>query len=205
MWKNEDGSRTNLVMTLSSPKILLHSLHDFTWVGRGTLNNAHRLEGSFVQSLQLGARKSCQNHMEEGILFRRCYPLNSIKTHGIWNILSRAEQWIRICSGFRWRGGSWDESREWQTASVTRHISLRWWNKAYLQNLRISFLVLNSCLSWMHLHSPPCSWVAFSVDPPLSSWEPQPGSNLCTEDALPRHGTWAQSLKQNKTMHLQRR
>ena len=132
--------------------------------------------------------------MEEGILFTCPYPLNSIKTHGMWNILSRAEQRIRICSGSRWRGGSWDEGG-WQMASITRHISLKWWNEAYLQNLRISFLFLNACLSWMHLHSLPCSGVVFSVDPPLSSWEPQLGSNLCTEDALPRHGNMGTVVK----------
>lgn len=39
-----------------------------------------------------------------------CYHLNSIKTYGIKYILSRAEPWIRICSGFLWGVGG---GREW--------------------------------------------------------------------------------------------
>lgn len=116
---------------------------------------------------------------------------------------NRGSEYAQVfCGGL---GG--DESGDWQMASITRHVSLKWWNKAYPQNLRIMFLFLNSWLSWKHLHSLLCLWVFGWLPPsPLSSLELQLGPNLCTEEPLsPGMEPGAQSLKQNKTTYLQRR
>ena len=177
MRKNDYGPRTNLVITLSSPKILFCSLYDFTWVGSVTLNSALRPAGSFVQSLQLGAEKAAKVMLKEGSCSHVSLP--SQRYQNIWDSKRSVKSgtvdpnMLRFSVG----GGEWDESREWQRASITRRTShwrggtkpiFRTWGFCFSS----STPVLNECIS--------------TPFPVRGFLESQHGPYLCTEDALPR-------------------
>lgn len=142
---NEFGSGMDLITTLSSPKIPFHPPYDFTWVGSMTLNTAERACWQLFLKVCTRSQKKLLKSWRRDPLHMCRYHLNSIKTYGIKNILSRAEQQSEYAQVFC-VGGGWDESGEWQMASITSHWS--YGNKADLQNLGITFLILNSYLNF---------------------------------------------------------
>lgn len=115
--------------------------------------------GSFVQSLQLGAKKkAAKSCWRRGSCSHVSLPSHGIKTYGIRNVLSRAEQWIRNMLGFSVGGGGAGRGGRWQMVSIWGTRRTRGGTKPVFRTW--GFASLLQLLSWwMHLHSLPCSWV----------------------------------------------
>lgn len=178
MRKNDYGPRTNLVITLSSPKILFHSLYDFTWVGSVTLNCAQRPAWQLCSKpATRSQKKAAKVVLKEGSCSHVSLP--SQRYQNIWDSKRSVKSgtvdpnMLRFSVG----GGERDESREWQMVSITRNTAhwrggtkpvFRTWGFCFSS----SAPVLIECIS-----------TPFHVRGFLES---QHGPHLCTKDALPR-------------------
>lgn len=118
---NEFGSRMNLIITLSSPKTSSFPIWCHMNRKCDTEHCTKDLLAAFCKACTRSPKKRLKSWRRDPSHMCR-YHLNSIKTYGIKNILSRAEQQIRICSGFL--GWGW-VGCEWGMTDGFNNISLK--------------------------------------------------------------------------------